>query len=208
MDAQWAMFWITFVYVVATWFICHFNRQSAKASREQLAEMQKQYKEENRPSIEVEFVYERRTWYVIRFINHGKLTAQNVNIQLAQEFIDSLPDESIRSILNKQKEKKCIIGVGQHFDLYIGSNKLRGNPNMVPVTGTMTYQSNGESYSSDIYIDLENYMTFFRCNTDHDDLMEQLKEGTYELKRISAAIDHISPCNNKKDVKECSAEDE
>lgn len=55
--------------------------------------------------------------------NHGKLTAQNVNIQLDQAFIDSLPNENIRSMLNKQKDKKCIIGVGQHYDLYIGSNE-------------------------------------------------------------------------------------
>lgn len=135
MDAQWAMFWITFIYVVATCIICSFNHQSAKASREQLVEMRKQYQEENRANIEVEFRYERRTWYVIRFINHGKLTAQNVSIQLTQEFISSLPKENIRSMLNKQKDKKCIIGVGQHYDLYIGGNELRGNPNMIPVTG-------------------------------------------------------------------------
>lgn len=208
MDAQWAMFWITVVYVIATCFICYFNHQSAKASREQLAEMRKQYQEENRPNIQVEFVYERRTWYVIRFINHGKLTAQNVNIQLTQEFINSLPSENTRSLLNKQKEKKCIIGVGQHFDLYIGSNELRGNPNMVPATGMITYQSNGETYSSDIYVDLENYMTFFSCNTEHDDLMKQLKEGNHELRRISAAIDHLSPINKNDRVEECSEEDE
>ena len=208
MTAEWAMFWITFIYVIATCFICYFNYQSAKASREQLAEMKKQYTEENRANIEVEFVYERRAWYIIRFINHGKLTAQNVNIQLTQEFINCLPNENIRSLLNKQKEKKCIIGVGQHFDLYIGSNELRGNPNMIPVTGMITYQSNGKTYSSDIYVDLENYMTFFSCNTEHDDLMKQLKDGMRELRRVSAAIDHLNPHNNVDGTEECSEEDE
>lgn len=208
MNADWAMFWITFVYVVATCFICYFNHQSAKASRDQLAEMKKQYEEENRANIEVEFVYERRTWYIIRFINHGKMTAQNVNIQLMQEFINSLPNENIRSMLYKQKDKKCIIGVGQHYDLYIGGNELRGNPNMVPVTGVITYQSNGETYSSDIYVDLENYMTFFSCNTEHDDLMKQLKDGTRELRRISAAIDNQNVRRNNDEVKECFEEDE
>ncbi len=208
MNADWAMFWITFVYVVATCFICYFNHQSAKASRDQLAEMKKQYEEENRANIEVEFVYERRTWYIIRFINHGKMTAQNVNIQLTQEFINSLPNENICSMLYKQKDKKCIIGVGQHYDLYIGGNELRGNPNMVPVTGVITYQSNGETYSSDIYVDLENYMTFFSCNTEHDDLMKQLKDGTRELRRISAAIDNQNVRRNNDEVKECFEEDE
>lgn len=188
MSADWALFWITFIYVVATCFICYFNYQAAKASREQLVEMKKQYEQENRPNIEVEFVYERRTWYIIRFINHGKKTAQHVNIQLSQEFIDSLPEENVRSILKKQKSKECIIGVGQHYDLYIGSNELRGNPNIIPVTGVVVYQSNSEQYHSDFHVDLENYMTFFSSNNNHDDLMKALKEGTHELKGIASSV--------------------
>lgn len=195
MTADWAMFWITFVYVVATCFICYFNHQSAKASREQLLEMKKQFDEENRPVIEVEFIYERRTWYGIRFVNHGKRTAQDVSIQLSQEFIDSLPKENMRSLLSKQKDKKCIIGVGQHFDVFIGGNELRGNPNMVPISGIITYQSNGEKFSCDFFVDLENYMTFFSIDNNHDDLMNVLKDGTQELKRISASINHQNKCN-------------
>lgn len=48
MTADWAMVWITLVYVIATCAICYFNYQSAKASREQLAESQEQYKESKR----------------------------------------------------------------------------------------------------------------------------------------------------------------
>ena len=188
MSADWTMVLITIVYVIATCAICYFNYQSAKAAREQLAEMKKQYKEENRPSIEAEFVYERRTWYSIRFVNHGKKTAQHVNIKLNQEFIDSLPNADIQSVLNKQKNKECIIGVGQHYDLFIGGNELRGNPNMTPVSGVVTYQSNGTTYSSDFFVDLENYTAFFSNNNDHDDLMKVLKDGTQELKKIVSAI--------------------
>lgn len=208
MTADWAMVLITFVYVVATCFICYFNHQSAKASREQLAEMKKQFDEENRPIIEVEFIFERRTWYGIRFVNHGRRTAQDVNIQLSQAFIDSLPKENIRSLLSKQKDKKCIIGVGQHYDLYIGGNELRGNPNMVPATGVLSYQSDGEKYSNDIFVDLDNYMTFFSIDNDHDDLMKVLKEGTRELKRISAAIDNQNTRNDDDGTEDCSKEDE
>lgn len=208
MTADWAMVLITFVYVVATCFICYFNHQSAKASREQLAEMKKQFDEENRPIIEVEFIYERRTWYGIRFVNHGRRTAQDVSIQLSQAFIDSLPKENIRSLLSKQKDKKCIIGVGQHYDLYIGGNELRGNPNMVPATGLIVYQSDGKKYSRDISVDLDNYMTFFSIDNDHDDLMKVLKEGTCELKRISAAIDNQNTRNDDDGIEDCSKEDE
>ena len=83
-------FLITVVYVVATIAICIANIQSANASKKQLEEMQKQYAEENRPHIEVEFLFERRSFYGLRFINHGKSTAQNVEIPLSDAFIDSL----------------------------------------------------------------------------------------------------------------------
>lgn len=196
MSAEWAMVIITAVYVAATILICYYNYQSAKASKEQLSEMKKQYNEENRPNIEVEFIYERRSWYGLRFINHGKRTAQDVHIQFDQKFIDSLPEESFRLLLTKQKDKKCIIGVGQHYDLFIGGSKLLRCPNMIPVTGVITYQSNGKIYSSDISVDLENYMTFFSVNNDHDDLIKELKEVTHELNRIALSVGNPNTSND------------
>lgn len=46
---DWLMVAITAVYVVATIFICWANLKSAKASKEQLEEMRRQYSEENIP---------------------------------------------------------------------------------------------------------------------------------------------------------------
>lgn len=48
MSADWATFWITFVYVVATIFICVFNGRSAKATQQQVIESQRQYEETKR----------------------------------------------------------------------------------------------------------------------------------------------------------------
>lgn len=45
---DWLMFGITFVYVVATIFICIFNYRSAKATREQVEESQNQFYESKR----------------------------------------------------------------------------------------------------------------------------------------------------------------
>lgn len=67
------------------------------------------------------------------------------------------------------------------------ATNLRGNPNMVPVTGVITYQSDGEKYSSDIFVDLENYTTFFSSIDDHDELMKVLKDGGKELKSIATS---------------------
>lgn len=192
---------ITLVYVIATIFICWANIKSAKASKEELAEMKRQYAEENRPHIEVEFCYERRTWYIVRFINHGKLTAQHVKILLDEGFISSLPEQAFKDTLLKQREKECIIGVGQHYDLYIASNELRGNPNMKPVMGKILYQDESGKYENDIYIDLENYATFFSSTSD-DPMVKELKNIKKEiegLKRAIVALD-VSKKEDKQNV--------
>ena len=184
---DWIMVIITFVYVVATIFICWANIKSAKASKEELTEMKRQYAEENRPRIEIEFCYERRIWYIIRFVNHGKSTAQHVKIILEEEFIDSLPEPGFQDALRKQRKKELIIGVGQHYDLYIASNELRGNPNMKPVTGKLSYQDESGKYESDIYIDLENYATFFSSTSD-DPMVKELKNIKKEIEGLKRAI--------------------
>lgn len=184
---DWLMVIITLVYVIATIFICWANIKSAKASKEELAEMKRQYAEENRPHIEVEFCYERRTWYIVRFINHGKLTAQHVKILLDEGFISSLPEQAFKDTLLKQREKECIIGVGQYYDLYIASNELRGNPNMKPVMGKISYQDESSKYESDIYIDLENYATFFSSTSD-DPMVKELKNIKKEIEGLKRAI--------------------
>lgn len=180
---------ITLVYVVATVLIWFANNKSAQVAKDQLEESKRQYIESNRPIVEAEFIYERHVWYIIRFSNHGRRTAQRVRIDLDQEFIDCLSESKFASILEGQKNKECIIGVDQHYDLYIGSNELRKNPNKLPVTGRISYQCDGQTYTSEIYIDLNNYMTFFSTNTDHDDLSKAIKDNTAALKGIRASID-------------------
>ena len=188
MITDWLMVIITAVYVIATVAICWANIQAAKASKAQLDEMKRQYAAENRPIIEIEFRYERKTWYIIRLVNHGRQAAQHVRIKLDQEFIDSLPEQGFRDVLNRQNEKECIIGVGQHYDLYIGSNAMRGNPNMRPATGDIYYEGYQDSYSDKIFIDLKNYMTFFSSTTEYDDLLKAVKNNAEELKGIKQAL--------------------
>lgn len=188
MTADWAMVIITGIYVVATIFICWANIKTAKASKEQLKEMQRQFAEANRAEIEVEFHYLRRTWYVVRFVNRGEKTAQHVKISVAQSFIDSLPEESFQKELERLKERECIIGSEQYYDLFVGSNKLRSNPQLQPFTGTVEYKSQGTSYQSDLFVDLEHYMTFFSSTTDEEDLLRSVKRISEELKGIKQAL--------------------
>ena len=58
---------LTAIYVLATILICYYNYGATKASRDQAAEMRRQYEEDNRPYITVELIYERKAFYGLRF---------------------------------------------------------------------------------------------------------------------------------------------
>lgn len=51
---------LTAIYVLATILICYYNYGATKASRDQAAEMRRQYEEDNRPYITVELMSEKR----------------------------------------------------------------------------------------------------------------------------------------------------
>ena len=182
---------ITAVYVVATIAICIANFVSAKASKKQLKEMRRQYNQENRPNIEVEFLYSRRAFYGLRFINHGKHTANNVRILLDSSFIDSLPNTTFSELLQKQKGKKCVIGVGQHYDLYFGNHEYLNCPNKAPAKGKVLYQANGFDYVSDFDIDLECYATIFSVDSEQETLIKKMNNLKNELNGIKEALQNF-----------------
>lgn len=194
--ADWVMVSLTAVYVIATIVICYFNYRSAKASKEQAEEMRRQYDAENRPYITTELIYERKCFYGLRFTNHGRKTANHVSIQFESRFIDSI-EPSYKSLLEKQKGRECIIGIGQHYDLFFGTNKLRGNPDKAPLVVHIAYSNGEKTYSDDLYIDLDNYATFFSVNNDTDDLLNEMKAQAKELKGINEALTLIASKTSK-----------
>ena len=182
---------VTAIYVIATIFIWKANSNSAKVSKAQLDEMRRQFSEEHRPQIEVEFIYEKRAFFGLRFINHGRYTAQNVQIQLAPEFINSILEEKFAQLLQRQNGKKCIIGAGQYYDLFFGSNKYRENPNKIAASGIIRYTCDGIEYTSDFGIDLENYAIIYSVNSEQEDIKKEMSKQTAELKKISQAIQQL-----------------
>lgn len=189
--ADWAMVVLTAIYVLATIFICYFNYGSTKASREQAAEMRRQYEEENRPYITVELIYERKAFYGLRFSNHGKRLADHVRIQLDQAFVDSLNEPSFRATLERTKGKECIIGIGQHYDLYFGTNKFRENTEKSALSGQVTYQDGSRTYTEAFSIDFDSYATFFSVNSAADDFLKEMRAQTKELKGIKEALQQL-----------------
>lgn len=195
MDSNWVMVIITAVYVIATIAICIANIRSANASNNQLEETKKQYGGTDRPIVEAEFLYISRLWFGVRFVNIGKHTAQNVKIELSDEFIDSIDGLGMSEYIKMQKEKTCVIGVNQHYDLIFGSyNTFKEIKDKKPATGQICYSYKEKKYSDDFYFDFENYMTIFTVTTSKKEssLIKEIMNNNYELGEINKTLKILS----------------
>jgi hypothetical protein len=59
---------------------------------------------------------------------------------------------------------------------------------MTPLTGTIYYEAQGKGYESDLFVDLEHYMTFFSVTTDGDILPKSLNMISEQLNGIRQAL--------------------
>lgn len=178
-------FIITVVYVLFTICIFKANKAAVDASTAQVEEMRKEFELNNRAIIEIELLQLNRCFFVLRFINHGKFNANDVKITFSNEFIESIKEEEFKICLQNQNYKKAIIGIGEHYDIFIGSNKYRENSDKKPATGTISYTSNGKIFNEKFFIDLENYATFYTVDTYNDKIIEELKTLNSNLTAIS-----------------------
>jgi hypothetical protein len=163
--------------------------RSTKVIQEQLTEMKNQYEAEYRPYIEVELIYEKRAFYGLRFVNHGRKIANHVRFELSQNFLEHLSkSESFKSRLEAQQNRQCVIGVGQHYDLFFGSNECRSNPDYLLIDGKVTYDNGNNKYEDNFSIDFSNYATFFDFKSDFEELNGNITEQNMILNRIAESI--------------------
>lgn len=180
---DWLMVIITFVYVVATIFICMANVKSAKATKAQLAESQKQFKESNRPYVTCEYILTNRTFCGIRLCNHGNQVARNLTIQINKEFLDTLIDNEFMSFRNINDSVYTIVGVGQSFDFYFSI--VNNKPTEVPLIANIVYNgSNDNSYEEVFEIDLAKQLPVESVESDIEKFMKLLKEQNKILSKI------------------------
>lgn len=118
-SADWVMVIITGIYVVATILIFITNRNATIAAQEQVAEMKKEFEDNNRPIIEVELDLKQRQMYTLQLVNRGNKTAYNVSVEFNDDFLESIEDFDGYYQLKNQVNRKCIIGVDQHHDIFL-----------------------------------------------------------------------------------------
>lgn len=189
MITDWLMVIITFVYVVATVFICVYNAKSAKTAWEQTEQMKLQFLQSNRPVITVEIVYLKRRYWVLRFTNRGAITAFNVSIDLDRDFIDSLPEEKFRHIVSAEVRKIRTIGVNQHYDMFFGGKNFRTSNNGTPIKGKIHYYGTIEAlFVEDFCIEISDYAIFYSVDGELEDIKRAVEEQTKEIAKLSAAV--------------------
>lgn len=186
---NWLMVIITTIYVIATIFICFYNKKAADAATKQTEEMIKQFYANNRPIINVEIVMLRKTFWAIRFTNNGTHNAHNVRIKLDDEFLNQIPDPHFKKMLIDNDNKIRIIGLGQNCDLFFGDGSLKLSD--VPrIHGRISYNGANDSiYAEDFDINTQNYATIYSVDTDEDDIRNSLETISKAVTKISRNIE-------------------
>jgi hypothetical protein len=113
----------------------------------------------------------------------------HVQIQLKEEFINSITEPSFSAMIDNQKGKEFILGIGQSYDIYIGNNEYRQNPNKHPFEGQLVYQDDKGSYCEPFLIDVEHYATIFSINSETEDMIKAIKDQTRVLERIKQELE-------------------
>lgn len=183
---------ITFIYVVATILICWANLCAAKATRDQLKESKRQYEDEHRAFISYEFIYEKHVWYGLRFTNHGKRVATNVQLQLDKVFIDSLIEHNAREQLRRLDGKEFTLGIEQSYDIIFGGDEFRERPNKIPIQGTFSYKDRSGAYTDSFYIDFGKYAPIFTVTTDGERIEAAAKNLNKSLSAIGNDLGQIN----------------
>lgn len=189
---DWMMVVLTAIYVIATILICIFNYLSAKASKEQTQELKRQYSAENRPYITIELIYEHKFFYVLRLTNHGKRVANHVKISFNDAFLDSMDGTEFHAVLKEQNANARIIGIGQHYDLFLATSGDRESLRKVPIQGQIEYSDAESIYCEELCIDFSLWGPIYSVNSDIDDIKKEIEKLPKELSNISSELKRIT----------------
>lgn len=182
-------FIVTFVYVVATIFICIANIRSAKATREQVAEQKRQFDESNRAYVTVHFEVTPSKLYTLCVCNHGNKVAKNVHLEISGEFIEELENDKVKHLLKNTKESKIDIGIGQKWYLWLGVLGDRVTMQK-SVAFNLTYSDDNTSYNEAYNINLSAFNWQLLCSPD-DKEYEQTKKIANSIDKISKSLTKI-----------------
>ena len=176
---------ITFVYVIATILIFYMNKKAADASQKQVIEMQRQYRDSNRPYITCEYILLNRVFCGIRITNHGNMVAKDLTFAISSDFIKSLDPEHFIDFPKLNDSHYKLVGIGQSFDFIFSSAK---NKPKVPFHMTIYYRGEVDKYSETFNFDLEKQLPIYSVTEFSETLIKAIKEQNDILSNIQEAL--------------------
>lgn len=184
---DWLMVIITFVYVVATIFICVANFKSAKASNEQLAESKRQFDEQNRPYMSCQYVLENRAICGIKFYNCGNMPASDVTFKINEDFLQIVSFDGFKELNNA----KYLFGVGQDYVFYFSTINQFNEHSKCPFEVVIKYSYNGCNYSDKVVIHFEKMLPVESVKPFEEEIIDALKEQSQNIDKNTKAINSI-----------------
>lgn len=200
MDADWAMFCITAIYVIATIAICFFNATSAKATRDQveiskkqIEEMIKQYNEINRPLVTIRFEVIRSGLLCFIVENEGPKPAHDVTIAFNDEFINNLPDKQAKKHFQELKKSKLYLACHQKITLLLDGQPMFSEIAKEKAIVKITYDNFDESTE----IDLNQYEMFLIDKSPLEDISQKIKKICEQDEHFHRSLLQKIPANER-----------
>lgn len=189
---DWLMVIITGIYVVATIFICIANFKSAKATRDQTAEQQNQFKEENRALINIFFEMRNSAVAVLHIQNNGKRIAKNVKISIEEDFINNVPEGYDKQHLSKLPKSTFTLGIGQSWYCPLGGTNEMKKISEKIIKGNVSYSDELGNYNETFEIDLKQYFWAVLTTSQIEKIYSTLREQSQSMKQIEKSISGIA----------------
>ena len=174
-------FLITFVYVIATIFICQANIKSAKSTREQVLEQKKQFEEEHRAFVTVDIEIIRSGLLAIRFQNHGKRIADNIKVDISSAFLENIPDKKDRDNIKKLCACKFSLGINQFFYINMGTHLDLHQLKKHLCEIEISYNDYNSNYSDKQIIDFNQYSGRLIYESPTEDIYQEIRKVVKEL---------------------------
>ncbi|SFC14515.1 hypothetical protein [Clostridium uliginosum] len=177
--AEWLQSWsiiiLTGVYVIATIAICIFNYKSAKATREQIVESQRQFEESNRPYVNVIFEIINGGLACLSISNNGNKIAENVKIHINDKFLN-LMNARDREEISQFTSRSIRIGINQKWTLCIGSHLDLTKLSKEKIIIDINYNDGERQFNDTSIISLNGYLGTLIFKNYHNEMDKSLKK--------------------------------
>lgn len=188
---DWLMVAITAVYVIATIAICWANIKSAKATRAQLEESKRQFDENNRAFVTVTFEIIRSGLAVLNIQNIGHQIAQNVKIQIDQDFLDNIQDIRDKEQLEKLCASSFTLGIEKGWYICLGSHLDLDKLGKRILKIDINYKDSQSEYKESTAIDLVQYFWSLIYDSPTEDIYQETIKISKAMQSIDKSIQRL-----------------